>query len=80
MYTRHECLPCFLKQAAMVAQRTGASKQTEEQMVRGTLRLLSEADYRIPPPRIAQQLYPMLCAAVGDEAPCRDVKQEYAGS
>ena len=77
MHTHLECLPCFLKQATMIAHRTGASKATEERMVRTTLQLLSEVDYQIPPPRIAQQLYPLLCGVVGVSDPYGDIKREY---
>jgi len=61
----------------MVADRTGASPEVHERMVRRALRLLAEADYRIPPPRVAQDLYPLLCDTVGQQDPYREIKLTY---
>lgn len=61
----------------MIAQRSGASKATEERLVRRALQLLSEFDYRVPPPHIAQKLYPLLCEMAGEADPYRDIKREY---
>jgi uncharacterized protein with ATP-grasp and redox domains len=77
MQTPWDCLPCFLKQASMVAKTTHASREREERMVRGALKLLADTDFRVPPPHIAEKLYPMLCEVVGTPDPYREAKRHY---
>lgn len=77
MQTRFECLPCFLKQAKLIAARLGSSHSTEERMVRRTLQVLADADYGVPPPRIAARLYPALCKEAGHDDPYLDTKRAY---
>lgn len=45
-------------------------------MVRGALQMLAEADFGVPPPRIAEKLYPLLCETVGVADPYEMVRRE----
>ena len=45
-------------------------------MVRRSLQLLAEVDFGVPPPRIAEKLYPLLCETVGMPDPYETVRRE----
>lgn len=79
MKTRPECLPCFLRQASAVARIAHADGTTREKMLRSTLRLLSETSFDVPPPKIAHEMYPMLCRHVGLTDPYGELKTRYNG-
>ncbi len=76
MRTYLECVPCFLRQALDAAQATSDDPHVQEQVVRGTLRLVAEMPLDRPPPWLGQRIHRLLREATGREDPYREAKRQ----
>ena len=77
MRTYLDCLPCLLRQSLEAARSVSDDERMHEKVIRETLRLSSEIDFRQPPPGIAKLVHAKLRETTGVEDPYKAVKEYF---
>ncbi len=77
MKTYLDCVPCFIRQAIDAARMATDDIAVHERVVRETLRLSWEMDYREPPARMAQLTHRLVKKLTGNPDPYRKAKEQF---
>jgi damage-control phosphatase, subfamily I len=72
-----DCLSCFVRQALDVGRQVSDDPVLHEKLMRGVLRKISDADYSLPPPVLAQQIHHELRTITGVADPYKKQKLEH---
>jgi uncharacterized protein with ATP-grasp and redox domains len=59
---RMECIPCLIRQAHEAVVAATSRTRLRETGLRDVLKFLSEADWHLPPPALAQQIHRLILA------------------
>jgi uncharacterized protein with ATP-grasp and redox domains len=71
-----DCVPCFLSQTLNTVRRFGGGREAEERALRAVLEVLARADFNLPPPRIAPEVYAAIYRELGSDDPYAAIKRE----
>ena len=74
MKTFFDCIPCFVRQALDSGRRATDDDTIHEQVLRGTLRAISEMDLRGTPPAMGYKIHRLIRELVGESDPYREMK------
>jgi len=74
MKTFFDCIPCFVRQALDSVRRATDDETVQEQVLRATLRAISEMDLRGSPPAMGHKIHGFIRAHVGACDPYREMK------
>jgi hypothetical protein len=70
-----ECVPCLVRQAREAIAFTGAETAFSLEVLRRALRLMTELDWGLPPPAMAQQVHRLIRQLTGCSDPYARVKE-----
>ena len=76
MRTFFDCIPCFVRQALDSVRRATDDETVHEQVLRETLRAISEMDLRGSPPAMGHKIHRFIRELVGECDPYREMKDE----
>ncbi|MCP4645329.1 MAG: DUF89 family protein [bacterium] len=76
MRTFFDCIPCFVRQALDAVRRATDDETVHEQVIRETLRAVSEMDLRESPPAMGYRIHRFIRQRVGEGDPYRAMKDE----
>jgi len=74
MRTFFDCIPCFVRQALDSARRSTEDEALHEQVLRETLRAISDMDLRESPPAMGHRIHRFIRERVGERDPYREMK------
>ncbi len=74
--TAHDCIPCFVRQAAEAVAMTDMDAPAKERLLRALLRDLSNADWSAMPVVLAQQLQRTVRETANNPDPYRSLKDK----
>lgn len=74
MKTFFDCIPCFVRQALDSVRRATDDEAVHEQVLRATLRAISEMDLRGSPPAMGHKIHRFIRDRVGASDPYREIK------
>ncbi|MBN2322986.1 MAG: DUF89 family protein [Spirochaetes bacterium] len=77
MNTYFSCLPCFIRQALEAAQLASADERTTEEVLRRSLRRLSDLPFDKTPPHIVKEIHRIVRDLVKLEDPYKELKVRY---
>jgi len=77
MNTCFACVPCFLRQALEAARLASADERTTEEVLRRSLRRLSELPFDKTPPHIGKEIHHIVRELVKREDPYKKLKVRY---
>jgi uncharacterized protein with ATP-grasp and redox domains len=77
MKTYFDCFPCFVRQVLDSVRMATADEQTQEKILRQSMRLLSEMDLFQSPPAIGQQIHRLIRELLGSKDPYYDIKKQF---
>ena len=77
MKTSIDCLPCFVRQTLDAARRATHDPAVHEALLREVLRWMSEMDFSISPPELAQRIHRRLRKITGVEDPYQEEKKAH---
>jgi damage-control phosphatase, subfamily I len=70
-----ECVPCMLRQAREAIAYSGVETEAGFAVLRRVLRLMSELDWTLPPPFLAQQVHRLIRQSTGNPDPYAAIKE-----
>lgn len=76
MRTFFDCIPCFVRQALDSVRRATDDETVHEEVLRETLRGISEMDLRASPPAMAHKIHRFIRERVGECDPYRKMKDQ----
>ncbi len=76
MKTFFDCIPCFVRQALDSVRRATDDETVHEQVLRETLRAISEMDLRASPPVMGHKIHRFIRESVGECDPYQDMKDQ----
>ena len=76
MKTFFDCIPCFVRQALDSVRRATDDETVHEQVLRETLRAISEMDLRGSPPAMGHKIHRFIREHVGERDPYREMKDQ----
>jgi damage-control phosphatase, subfamily I len=76
MRTFFDCIPCFVRQTLDSVRRATDDETVHEQVLRETLRTLSEMNLRDSPPAMGHKIHRFIRERVGESDPYREMKDE----
>jgi len=76
MRTFFDCIPCFVRQALDSVRRATDDERVHEQVLRATLRAISEMDLRASPPAMGHKIHRFVRDRVGESDPYREMKDQ----
>ena len=71
----HDCVPCLLRGAIDAIRRVTPDEGVREKVLRGALEAAAQADFRRPPPLMAQMVHRLIREAAGNSDPYREAKE-----
>jgi uncharacterized protein with ATP-grasp and redox domains len=74
--TFFDCVPCFVRQALDSVRRATDDEIVHEEVLRETLRAISEMDLRKSPPAMGQKIHRFIRERVGEFDPYREMKDQ----
>jgi len=77
MRTYHECVPCFLAQAAEAVTFVTDDRAIHEKVLRGVRRMVDKMDLSRPPIAMGRHVHRLIRRLAGDEDPYRGVKERF---
>ena len=77
MKTSLNCIPCFAKQALNAVRFATDNVEMQEEVVRATLRLVSDMDMNNSPPVVAQHIHRQLRELTGVNDPYKEIKDNF---
>ena len=76
MRTFFDCIPCFVRQTLDSVRRAKDDESVHEQVLRETLRAISEMDLRESPPAMGHKIHRFIRECVGESDPYREMKDQ----
>ena len=76
MRTFFDCIPCFVRQGLDAVRRATDDETVHEQVLRETLRAVSEMDLRESPPAMGQKIHRFIRKHLGECDPYRAMKDQ----
>ncbi len=74
MRTYIECVPCFIKQALIVARFISDDEQVHEKILRKTMAVSSKMDFNVTPPEIGRVIHRVIREISKNPDPYRQIK------
>ena len=74
MRTFFDCIPCFARQTLDAVRRATDDERIHEEVLRATLRAISEMDLRQSPPAMGYKIHRLIRERVGECDPYREMK------
>lgn len=77
MKTIFDCIPCFLNQTISTVRRITGDETVHEKVLRKVLQLISEINFSVSPPVMAQQIHRTIREITGNADPFAQEKTEH---
>ncbi len=77
MKISHECIHCLARQAVEIAVESTPIENEQENIIKKSLRELSELDFRSTAPEIAYKMHQFAKEITGNTDPYKSLKEQY---